>query len=309
MNAKRRFSMRKMIHYLKSPSRLLAALLYRYGGWIPDIPYTKIIYRLKMGKKLHLNRPQTYNEKIQWLKLYDRNPLYTTMVDKYAVKGYVENIIGKEYIIPTLGVWDTPDDIEWDLLPKSFVLKTTHGGGGDGVVVCKDKSKIDKNNVIDRLKRDLQNDTYKLLREWPYKNVNKRIIAEEYLEDKESKELRDYKFFCFNGVVRALFVATDRQSGKVKFDYFDENFNHLDIIQEHPMSEITPQMPSKFTLMKELASKLSENLPQVRVDLYECNGKVYFGELTFTHHGGITPFHPEQWDTIFGNWIVLPNKK
>ncbi len=298
--------MSSLVSYLSSPKQLISALLFHYGGWIPDVLYTKIIYRLKMGKRLNLKRPTTYNEKVQWLKLFDRNPQYTIMVDKYDVKEYVASIIGEEYIIPTIGVWDSPEKIDWDILPESFVLKTTHGGGGDGVVVCKNKSMINKSEICQKLNRGLKNDTYKVLREWPYKNVKRRIIAEEYMEDKEYGELRDYKFFCFKGVVRALFIATDRQSGDVKFDYFDDSFRHLDLVQEHPMAEFTPQKPESFELMKELASRLSKELPQVRVDLYECNGKVYFGELTFTHHGGITPFHPEKWDKIFGDWVELP---
>ena len=273
---------------------------------MPDKPYLQIIFLLKMGKVLHLKHPKTYNEKLQWLKLYNRRPEYTKMVDKYAVKDYVAGIVGKEYVIPTLGLWDKPEDIDFDCLPDQFVLKTTHGGGNTGVIVCKDKSNLDRADAIRRLSKSLKQDLFKSLREWPYKNVKKRILAEVYMEDTQTKELRDYKFFAFDGEVKALFIATDRGSGNVKFDYFDENFNHLDLVQQHPMSGLDIQKPSCFEEMKEIAKKLSVGLPHVRVDLYEVNGKVYFGEYTFSHHGGCVPFYPKKWDYEFGSWIKLP---
>lgn len=259
-----------------------------------------------MGKRLNLKEPKTYNEKIQWLKLYNRKSEYTMMVDKYAVKEYVANIIGEEHVIPTLGIWDKPEEIDFDKLPSQFVLKTTHGGGNTGVIVCKDKMKLNKEDAIKRLNKSIHQDLFKSLREWPYKNVKRRILAEAYMEDSETKELRDYKFFAFDGKVKALFIATDRGSGDVKFDYFDAEFNHLDLIQQHPMSGKTIQKPECFEEMKAIAEKLSVGIPHVRVDLYEVNGKVYFGEFTFSHHGGCVPFHPEEWDYKFGSWIKLP---
>ena len=282
-------------------------LLEKFGGLIGDITYTKIIYRLKMGRPLCLDNPKTFNEKLQWLKLYDHNPLYTKLVDKYAVKDYVSSKIGQKYIIPTIATFNHPEEIDWDILPDKFVLKTTQGGGGDGVVVCKDKNSLDKSQVIKRLKLAMKTDPYKRLREWPYKNVQRRIIAEEYIAD-SSGELLDYKFFCFNGVVKALFVATDRSSQNVKFDYFDADFNHLDLTQEHPMSGKIIPKPDSFEEMKLIAAKLSEGLPQVRCDLYSVDGKVYFGELTFVHHGGVTRFHPDIWDLTWGDWITLPKE-
>lgn len=228
------------------------------------------------------------------------------MVDKYAVKEYVANIIGEEYIIPTIGVWDKPEDIDWDSLPDKFVLKTTHGGGNTGVLVCKDKNQLDKSDAIKKLNKSMKQDLYKFQREWPYKNVPKKIIAEVYMEDVKTKELRDYKFFAFDGIVKALFIATERGRGNVKFDFFDANFNHLDLIQQHPMSGVEIPKPSCFDQMKDIASKLSVGLPHVRVDLYEVNGKVYFGEFTFSHHGGVVPFHPKEWDFKFGSWLKLP---
>ncbi len=275
--------------------------------WLPDRPYLRVMYYAYMGKKLHLKNPVTYNEKLQWLKLYDHNPAYTKMVDKYEVKQYVADRIGAEYIIPTLGVWDHPEEVDFDALPDKFVLKTTHDSGG--IVI------VDKNVGYDRKKINaffnerLSRSTYEIQREWPYKNVPKRIIAEQYMEDEKTHELRDYKFFCFDGEVKAMFIATDRQSDKpTAFDFFDPDFNWLDIRHGHPNAETRPEKPVNFELMKQLSAKLSEGLPQVRVDLYEINGKVYFGELTFFHHGGVVPFDPEKWDRIFGDWIKLPER-
>lgn len=301
--------MNKLLFFLTNPRNIGIGLLNHFGAILNDVLYVKILYYLSMRKKLNLKEPKTYNEKLNWIKLYDHNPLYTTLVDKYSVKDWVKERIGSEYIIPTIGVWDKPEDIDWDSLPQQFVLKTTHGGGGDGVIVCKDIEMIDKEVVVKKLASAMKTDPYRRSREWPYKNVKRRIIAEEYMEDSETKELRDYKFFAFNGVVKAMFIASDRQKEgeDVKFDYFDENFNHLDLVQAHPMSGRTIAKPKTFDKMKELASILSKGFPEVRCDFYEVNGKVYFGELTFIHHGGITPFHPESWDYEWGKWIELPS--
>lgn len=275
--------------------------------YLSDELYLKLLYQKMFGKKLNLENPQTFNEKLQWLKLYDRRPEYTTMVDKYAVKKYVADIIGDEYVIPTYGVWDSPDDIEWDLLPEQFVLKCTHDSGGQ--VICRDKSRLDKAQAISRLKKSLKTDYYKAGREWPYENVPRRVIAERYMEDPSNiNDLPDYKFFCFDGEVKALFIGTERGTGDVKFDYYDADFNHLDLIQIHPMSGKNLPRPLNFEIMRALASKLSKGIPQVRVDFYNINGNIYFGELTFFHHGGIIPFHPEKWDYIFGSWIKLPQR-
>lgn len=296
-----------IVKAIKHPRLILAAILRDCAHWIKnDKWYVSTRYYLYTGHKLNLDNPQTYNEKLCWQKLYDHNPLYTVMVDKYAVKEYVANIIGDKYIIPTIGVWDNPEDIEWDKLPNQFVLKTTHDSGG--VIVVKDKQNIDRKASIAKLKTCLKADNFASTREWPYKNVPRRVIAETYMEDSETGELRDYKFFAFDGVVRALFVSQDR--GKVgedvKFDYFDADYNHLPVSQYHESGRSIPKKPSCFGEMKVLASKLSKGLPQVRVDLYEVDGKIYFGELTFFHHGGIVPFHPQKWDYIFGSWINLP---
>ncbi len=261
----------------------------------------------RMSYRLNLRAPKSYNEKLQWLKLYDRNPLYTTLVDKYAVKEYVANIIGEEYIIPTLGVWNKFDDIDFESLPNQFVLKCTHDSGG--IVICKDKQALDLVKAKQRIETSLRTDYYVSGLEWPYKNVKHRIIAERYMEDKKTGELRDYKFFCFNGVPKWLFIATDRQNREEPyFDFFDMDFNHLPMQHGHPNAPILPEKPMKFEEMKTLASKLSQNIPHVRVDFYEVDGYIFFGELTFFHHGGWTPFTPQKWDYIFGQEIKLPLK-
>ena len=272
--------------------------------WVPDKPYLHILYYAYMGKRLHLTNPVTYNEKLQWLKLYDRNPIYTKMVDKYEAKLIVAEKIGEEYIIPTLGVWNRPEEIDYDGLPDKFVLKTTHDSGG--IIIVDKRQGYDRKCINDFFNKRLSQSTYELQREWPYKNVPKRIIAEQFMEDEKTHELRDYKFFCFDGEVKCMFIATDRQSEKpTAFDFFDPDFNWMDIRHGHPNAEVKPEKPINFELMKQLAGKLSDGLPQVRVDLYEINGKVYFGELTFFHHGGIVPFDPENWDKVFGEWIQL----
>lgn len=301
--------MQSIRFYIKKPKVLLLSILQHLGGWIPDKLYLKWLFRLKMGKRLDLKKTSSFNEKLQWLKLYDRKPEYTTMVDKYAVKEYVANVIGEEYIIPTLGIWKRPEDIDWDTLPDQFVLKTTHGGGNTGVVICRDKASFDCKQAIGKLKESLHQNIYRSLREWPYKDVPRRIMAEQYIMlSSFNNDLPDYKFFCFDGDVKALFVATERSSGEVKFDYFDADFNHLDLFQTHPMSGRLIMKPKGFDEMKTIASNLSKGLPHVRVDLYNLDGKIYFGELTFYHHGGLVPFHPDKWDYEFGSWIKLPMK-
>ena len=295
------------IHSLfHKPKHFVAAILYRIGGWIPDKIYLSWLYFLKCGHRLNWENPQRYNEKLQWLKLYYRDPLWTKMVDKYAVKEMVRERVGSEYVVPCLGVWDRAEDIEWEKLPNRFVLKTNHDSGNNGVFICKDKSKIEKAKWIKKINASLHNDTSVSDREWPYKDVKRCVFAEQYLED-ATGELRDYKFFCFNGVVKYLFIATERQSGgEVKFNYFDADFNDLGIVQHHPMSDKKIEKPMLFEQMKELAAKLSKGLPEVRVDLYEVDGKIYFGEYTFFHHAGIVPFHPDNWDFIWGEQIHLP---
>ena len=273
---------------------------------LPDKLYLNLIYYRLFGKFINFQDPQTFNEKLQWLKLHDRKPIYTTMVDKYAVKDYVASIIGSDYIIPTLGVWDRFDEIDFESLPKQFVLKCTHDSGG--LVIVKDKDKLDVKIAKKKINKSLKRNYYWMGREWPYKDVKPRIIAEPYLEDTKTAELRDYKFFCFDGVAKALFIATDRQNvgEDTKFDFYDMDFRHLDIKNGHDNAGIPPAKPETFEKMKHYAEILSQNIPHLRVDFYEVNGKTYFGELTFSHWSGFVPFEPKKWDEIFGSWIKLP---
>lgn len=289
--------------------RLLARIVSRRFKWLSDQKYVGLIFRANMGYWMDWKSPKTYNEKLQWLKVFYHNPLWTKLVDKFEVKDYVAGLIGDEYVIPTLGVWDNYDDIDFDKLPNQFVLKCTHDSGG--LVICKDKSRLDMEAARKKIEKSLSFNYYWRNREWPYKNVKPRIIAEQYLEDSKTSELRDYKFFCFNGQVKAMFIATDRgkKGEEVKFDFFDEDFNHLDLRQTHPMANKPIEKPLNFEKMKDLASVLSKDLPEARCDFYEVDGHLYFGEITFFHHGGDVPFHPASWDYTFGSWIQLPREK
>lgn len=295
--------------FINKPGNIVLHLAYRgMLTWMPDDVYLKIIYRIRMGKKLNLNNPKSFSEKLQWLKLYDRNKLYTKLVDKYEVKNYVASIIGEQYVIKNLGVWEKFEDIDFDRFPKQFVLKCTHDSGG--IVIVKDKAALDINKAREILQKSQGHNYYHVNREWPYKNVKPRIIAEEYMEDSKTGELRDYKFFAFDGVVKAMFIAKDRSSEteETKFDFFDDKYNHLPFINGHPNADEIPEKPLCFDEMKKLAEKLSKGIPHVRVDFYEVNGRVYFGEMTFYHWSGMVPFNPQEWDEIFGSWIRLPSK-
>lgn len=295
----------RIFKILKNPKLLFLTLGQRgFFNWMDDEKYIKIAYKILMKKNLNLDNPKTYSEKLQWIKLNDRRPEYTMLVDKYAVKEYISKTIGAQYVIPTLGVWSHFDEIDFDLLPNQFVLKCTHDSGG--LIICKDKTKLDKAKAKKKIEECLRHNFFYGQREWPYKNVPHKIIAEPYMEDKKTKDLRDYKFFAFDGKVRALFIATERGSKEeTKFDFFDNDFNHLPFRNGHPNAEKLPEKPVCFDEMKELASKLSKGIPEVRVDLYEVNGKVYFGEMTFFHWSGFMPFDPDEWDYKFGEWIVL----
>lgn len=287
---------------------LFETIEYHKRHFVNPEKYIFGVFRKRMGCELNLEHPKTFSEKLQWMKLYDHNPLYTQLVDKYEVKQYVKDKIGEQYIIPTLGCWDSVEDIDFDGLPNQFVLKCTHDSGG--LVICKDKKQLDVKKAKKKLKKSLRRNFYYMGFEWPYKNVKPRIIAEQYMEDSKTQELRDYKFFCFDGVVKAMFIATERQKEgeDVKFDFFDADFNHLPFKQGHENAAVTPAKPKCYEEMKKQASVLSKGLPQVRVDFYEVDGRVYFGEMTFFHHGGWTRFEPEEWDSTFGQWIVLPSK-
>lgn len=291
-----------------SDYRFLVSAGKGWKGHIPAEDFLKKMYQIRMGRELNLEDPVTYTEKLQWLKLYDHRPEYTTMVDKYAVKQYVAEKIGPEYVVPLLGVWDRVEDIAFDSLPERFVLKTTHDSGG--IVVCKDKSSLDIAEARKKLQYFHRRNYYDRNREWPYKNVPHRIIAEAYMEDASTAELRDYKFFTFGGEPRVLYIAQGRGKGEPTVaDFFDMDFSHLPFTIDHDMAPVPPEKPACFEEMKRLAAILSEGTPQLRVDFYEVDGKVYFGEMTFFHCSGMAPFHPEEWDRKFGEWVILPEKR
>ena len=308
---------KKLINYLTHPRKIVNYIDYRLlhsdcGKKVENEKYIRRMFKNAMGYELDLENPETFNEKLQWLKLYDHNPEYVTMVDKYLSKAYVAERIGDEYVVPLYGVWDSFDDIDFDSLPEAFVLKTTHDCGG--VVVCKDKSSFDKENAKKFLEKHLKREYFYHCREWAYKHVKPRIIAEKFMKDSKDQTeegLTDYKFFCFDGEPKAMFIATDRAKENVetKFDFFDMEFNHLPFTNGHPNADRKISKPENFELMIELSKKLSQGIPHVRVDFYESEGKIYFGELTLFHWGGFVPFDPPEWDKTFGDWLSLPQKE
>lgn len=275
---------------------------------IPDKAYLKLQYKLNFGKKLNLKSPETFNEKLQWLKLYDRKSEYVQLVDKYRVREYIANKIGKEYLIPLIGVWDKFEDIDFAKLPNQFVLKCNHDSGS--VIICKDKNTFNFEKAKVKLSRGLKRNLYYFGREWCYKDVPPRIIAEEYLVDDSGDELKDYKIFCFNGEPRIILVCADRfSSGGLRENFYDTNWNLLNLQRpKHPNTEYSVSKPESLDIMLSLARTLSQNIPFVRVDFYEVDGKVYFGEMTFFPASGFGLFTPEEWDYKLGEWIKLPNR-
>lgn len=297
---------RKFIYLLFNKPTVLGLLLIdRIAFLLSDKILIKLKYRLCMGYWIDLDNPKTFNEKLQWLKLHNRKPVYTKMVDKISAKDYVSSIVGSDCIIPTIAIYDSVEEIDWDTLPNQFVIKCTHDSGG--IVVCKDKSLLDIEASKKKLKWGLNRHYYYQNREWPYKNVRPRLICEEYMEDESGYELKDYKFLCFDGEVKALFVASDRgiENEETKFDFYDAEFNHLPILNGHQNAERTILKPQSFNEMKRIASVLSKGHPHLRVDMYDINGHAYFGEMTFYHWSGFVPFEPKEWDSYFGDCIDL----
>ncbi len=273
---------------------------------IPDKPYLQICYRIKTGKKLDLKHPMTFNEKLQWLKLYDRKPEYTIMVDKYRVREYIRSKIGEEYIIPLVGgPWCHADEIDFAALPEQFVLKCNHDSGS--VVICKDKRKLNYEEVKRKLNNCLKHNFWHLGREWPYKNVKPCIIAETYLEDESGKELKDYKIFNFSGKPQIIQIDYNRFSGH-KRNLYSTDWNRMNAMLEYPANEnvALPRPPALEKLLR-LSAKLSEGYPFLRTDFYVTEGKIFFGELTFYPESGFGKFRPEEWDERMGKFLKLPN--
>ncbi|MBO7490644.1 MAG: glycosyl transferase [Bacteroidales bacterium] len=250
-----------------------------------------------------MNNPKTFNEKLQWLKINDRNPIYSQLTDKYEVRGFVSETIGEEYLIPLIGIWNSVDEIDFDMLPQRFILKCTHDS--QSVVTCRDKSKFDIKRAKVFLNSRMLRNYFFGGREYQYKNIKPRIVGEQYIEESDG-QLKDYKFFCFKGIPKIMLVVTDRVINKTKFDFFDMQFNKLPIRQYYPNSSKSIECPRNFGMMKKLAEKMTKNFVHCRVDFYEVNGKIYFGELTFTHFCGFVPFEPSEWDYKIGSWVELP---
>jgi hypothetical protein len=294
----------KLCNWLRNPQKIVLYILaHRISRILPDILHIKIKYAIKLGKRLNLKNLKTYNEKIQWLKLYDHNPIYPILADKYLVREYVKNAIGEDYLIPLLGVYNSYDEIDFDVLPDKFVLKPNHTSGN--VFICKDKSKIDKTSLERIINKWLNRKYFWEHREWSYKDIKPRILCEKYMVDESGTELKDYKYFCFDGIPKSMFVATDR-STDTRFDFYDMEFNHLPFMQHYQNSDHLITKPSKFNEMMHVSSLLSKDIPHVRIDLYEVFGRIYFGEFTFYHFSGYEIFEPSEYDEMFGSWLTLP---
>ncbi|ONI37874.1 glycosyl transferase [Candidatus Epulonipiscium fishelsonii] len=272
-------------------------------NWIPDKLYLMLRCKAKLGYFPNLNNPKTFNEKLQWLKLHDRNPRYTKLVDKYEVRKYIAKKIGKEYLIPLLGVWDNFDEIDFDKLPNQFVLKATHDSGG--VFICKDKNNFNKEDARKKINKSLKRNYYWGEREWPYKNVKPKIICEKYMVDESGYELKDYKIFCFNGKPKLIQVNYGRFTNH-KRNYYNLKWQHLDLEINSPTDKnVIIQKPKNFDKMIQLARILSKDFAHVRIDFYSIKDKLYFGEITLYHGSGYEEIRPFKYDKLMGSWINL----
>lgn len=302
----------KIKSYILHPKKFIIFLASRNILKLKDETYLKIIYKITIGKKLDLKNPITFNEKINWLKLYDRKDIYTIMVDKYLAKKWVASKIGDEYIIPTLKVYNSWKEIDFSSLPNQFVLKCNHDSGGN--VVCKNKKDLDVQKIKKKIEKTLNRDFYYLAREWPYKNVEKKIIVEKYMGDEKQKNgLIDYKFMCFHGKAKYVFVCQNRESKSgVTIDIFNTKWEKMPFKRKNHNSSNSVNQPKNYNLMIQLAEKLAEGISFLRVDFYEINNKVYFGEMTFYPGGGLEQFEPEEFDKILGDCLdlgVIQNEK
>jgi hypothetical protein len=262
-----------------------------------------------MHKKLNIKNPKTFNEKLQWLKLYNRDPAYTMMADKYEVRKFITSKIGRNILVPLVGgPWRKFEDIDFDLLPNQFVLKCTHDSGG--VVICKDKNRFDIKAAKEKINICLNRNYYWFGREWPYKNIKPQIIAENFFIDDSNIELKDYKIMVFNGKAKCSFTVSNRFLGeKFNVTFFDLNWNRLPFTRSYPASSIPIVKPYCYNEMIKYAEIISEGIPFARIDFYEIAGKVYFGEITFFPGGGMESFEPEEWDYELGSWLTLPEIK
>lgn len=296
-------------------SKQMAKLLFYavFSRFYSDENYLKRVFPLHMGYELNLDNPKTFSEKLQWLKLYDRKPDYVKMVDKIEAKKYVASIIGEEYVVPLIAIYNSVDEINFDVLPNSFVLKTTHAGGSVGVVVCRDKSKLDRESALNNLRTAMKRDHSKLGREWVYSQIKPRILAEKLLEVQPAAvgDLPDYKWYCFNGEPKYCQVIQDRSTVET-IDFFDTDWNHQEFVGLNPMAgpaTHTPERPVNLESQIHIARELSKGLPFSRIDLYEVGGQTYFGEITLYPGSGFGGFRPEQYNDLLGEMIALPYKQ
>ncbi len=290
--------------YFKNPKRALNGLIILSSRFWPDKLYISTLYRLRFGRKLNWDNPSTFNEKLNWLKLYNRQELYTTLADKYDVKEIVAKKIGNEYVVENYGVFNSWDEINFSELPDQFVIKCTHSSGG--AFVCRNKKDFDFGKIQKAIEQQLKDKYYSHLREWPYKNIKPRIIVDKYLDDHTGNELRDYKWWCFNG--KPMYMYCTIKGKNIFENFYDMDFNPVAIDHGFPRHKPEFEKPSQFELMKELAEKLSKGIPFVRVDFFQVEEKVYFGEFTFYDWGGLHPFRYYQTDLDLGELIVLPKR-
>lgn len=295
----------KVFEYIKNPEKLKFFLLnHGLGKLMPDKLYLNIMFKMKIGHSIDWNSPKGFNEKLQWLKVHEHFPERTKLVDKFAVRSYISENIGEKYLIPLLGVWERFEEIDFDTLPNQFVLKCTHDSGG--VVICKDKRKFKIDEARKFISRRLRKNFFKNGREFPYKNVTPRIIAEAYMEDESGVELKDYKLMCFNGRVRCSFVCSNRNlSTGLCVNFYDEDWKPMPFERHYPRNPVEIKRPTQYEHMVELAERLARGIKFVRVDFYEIQDRIYFGELTFYPGSGMEEFSPEEYDYLLGSWLEL----
>ena len=300
----------KIRRALKSPEKILLNIIYNVPllKKMSDEKYISLLFRVTYGRKINLKNPETFNEKLNWLKLNDRKDIYTKMVDKNLAKEYVANIIGQEYIIPTIGTYNSFNEIDFNKLPEKFVMKCNHDSGN--VIICTDKNKMDVKTIRKRMEKSFNKDFYLINREWPYKNIQRKIIVEKYMKDKNSDDLTDYKFYCFNGIPQYLYISEGLANhNSSRLDFFDMEFNKAPFgRRDYKHFDNNPKKPENFNKMIELSKELSKNIPFLRVDFYEINKKIYFSELTFSPCGGFMKFYPKEWDKKLGSMLNIKYK-
>ena len=301
--------MSKIRTFIENPQYFITSPAAKgWLNWVPDSLYLKVLYRVIMGRKLNLKNPKEYNEKLQWLKLNDRKPEYSTMVDKYEVRGYIGDLLGDKYLIPCLGIYDSVDDIDIDALPDKFVLKCTHDSGS--VEICKDKSSFDIEGARHRLSQAMKRNYYATYREWPYKSVKPRIIAEGYLEG-DGGDLKDYKVMCFNGEAKIIEVHENRfVEGKVHTQtFYDREWNIVPLTQVETVTVDRPgERPRQLDEILRLSELIAKDMYHARIDWYIEGDKIYFGEITFFDGSGFESFSTPEMERMLGDMINLPEK-